>query len=340
MRRDFLQLTGDTKVSRRLLKLAAAAGQDVSPASPLGMLLAPEKLIHSPRLRIYCQMLARGGVRLMETDGDVVMGEPIKEEDAAELRINYVKHKVKQKDQDPELDHAAWEQVPVNGSELLLCRAAEAGLLPLVQLLLSEGTNVEGGSLEGQYARHGSTPLILAVMGNHICCAEELVAHGALSERRDAHGQPVLQKAAERCGERMVEILVEARADVESVDTASRSTALHAAAKAGNVASTRALLKSSARMDWLDRWNRTALHWAIFHGRVDVCQALLDAGAKTTGTLGEQGGRIRMADVPCGNLPNRVSKLANSFVTPLALAKERFPSGGPVVDLLASRPKS
>ena len=29
-------------------------------------------------------------------------------------------------------------------------------------------------------------------------------------------------------------------------------------------------------------------------------------GAKTTGTLGEQGGRIRMADVPCGNLPNRV----------------------------------
>ena len=34
------------------------------------------------------------------------------------------------------------------------------------------------------------------------------------------------------------------------------------------------------------------------------------------------------------------SKLANSFVTPLALAKERFPSGGPVVDLLeASRPK-
>lgn len=45
------------------------------------MLLAPEKLIHSPRLRIYCQMLARGGVRLMDAvDGDVVVGEPIKPE--------------------------------------------------------------------------------------------------------------------------------------------------------------------------------------------------------------------------------------------------------------------
>ena len=45
------------------------------------MLLAPEKLIHSPRLRIYCQMLARGGVRLMDdADGDVVMAEPLKED--------------------------------------------------------------------------------------------------------------------------------------------------------------------------------------------------------------------------------------------------------------------
>ncbi len=54
---------------------------EVSPASALGILLSPEKLIHSPRLRIYCQMLARGGVRLMDlAEGDVVVGEPIKDE--------------------------------------------------------------------------------------------------------------------------------------------------------------------------------------------------------------------------------------------------------------------
>ena len=54
---------------------------EASPASALGILLSPEKLIHSPRLRIYCQMLARGGVRLMDVaEGDVVVGEPIKEE--------------------------------------------------------------------------------------------------------------------------------------------------------------------------------------------------------------------------------------------------------------------
>ena len=27
-------------------------------------------------------------------------------------------------------------------------------------------------------------------------------------------------------------------------------------------------------MDWLDRWNRTPLHWAIFHGHADVCEAV------------------------------------------------------------------
>ena len=63
-------------------------------------------------------------------------------------------------------------------------------------------------------------------MGNHICCAEELVGCGALSERRDAHGQPVLQKAAERCGERMVEILVANGADLSACDEQYKTTPL------------------------------------------------------------------------------------------------------------------
>ncbi|CAJ1340029.1 unnamed protein product, partial [Effrenium voratum] len=117
-------------------------------------------------------------------------------------------------------------------------------------------------------------------------------------------------------------------------DTATRSTALHAAAKAGNVATLGELLRRSASTAWLDRWNRTALHWAIFHGHVEISEALLQAGAELSGTLGEQGGRILMAPKPCGNLPRRVSKQVSAFVTPAALAKERF-SDGPMLELLA-----
>ena len=61
----------------------------------------------------------------------------------------------------------------------------------------------------GQYARHGSTPLLLAVLGSHFCCAEALLSHGA-PLGCDAHGTPPLHHAAERCGERMVNLLLEA----------------------------------------------------------------------------------------------------------------------------------
>ena len=56
-----------------------------SPASALGILLSPEKLIHSPRLRIYCQMLARGGVRFPGADAaDAHMGDEKVSEDRSE----------------------------------------------------------------------------------------------------------------------------------------------------------------------------------------------------------------------------------------------------------------
>eukprot|EP00933_Yihiella_yeosuensis_P021614 TRINITY_DN17086_c0_g1_i1.p1 TRINITY_DN17086_c0_g1~~TRINITY_DN17086_c0_g1_i1.p1 ORF type:complete len:673 (+),score=125.58 TRINITY_DN17086_c0_g1_i1:223-2241(+) len=341
----FLGLGGHSlsvlQVSRRLLGLAAAAGQDVSPASPLGILLSPEKLIHSPRLRIYCQMLSRGGVRFLDdAAGEIVSGEAPSEAEAAMLRINYVKHKVKrskvQEEEDVELDHGAWEQVPQNSEGDLLGRASEAGLLPLVQLLLEQGAPVDGGELTGQHARHGLTPLLLAVMGNHVCCAEELIRRGADPRQRDAHGTPALHKAAERCGARMIEVLTAAQADPEATDTTSRSTALHLAAKAGNTPAVQALLGCKVGLDWLDRWNRSALHWGVFHGHIEVCKALLGAKALPTGTLGERSTRFLLSREPCGNLPARVAKQVSSFVTPAQLAHERFPSGGPILELFSS----
>jgi len=345
----FLSLGGHSMsvllVSRRLLALASAAGEDVSPASSFGILLSPEKLIHSPRLRLYCQMLARGGVRLLDSEaaeaGKIVGDElPVTEDDVAELRINYTKHKVKRaklkEEEDEELDHGAWEQVPESTDGELLCHASEAGLLPLVQLLLEQASPVEG-ELVGQHLRHGSTPLLLAVSGNHLCCAEELLKRKADPKQRDAHGTPVLHKAAERCGDRMVNLLLTFSADVECIDTSSRSTALHAAVRAGNHATVKALVRKGS-MDWLDRWNRSPLHWGVFHGHLDICRELLRAGAILEGTVGERSGRFVLTAAPCGVLPQRVAKQAATFITPVHLAAERFPDGGPMVDLLSGWP--
>eukprot|EP00929_Paragymnodinium_shiwhaense_P009439 TRINITY_DN113615_c0_g1_i1.p1 TRINITY_DN113615_c0_g1~~TRINITY_DN113615_c0_g1_i1.p1 ORF type:complete len:905 (+),score=134.92 TRINITY_DN113615_c0_g1_i1:74-2788(+) len=345
----FLALGGHSmsvlQVSRKLLALAAAAGQDTSPASHIGMLLAPEKLIHSPRLRLYCQMLSRGGVRLLDADaGEEVVGEePVKEEDASDLRICYGKHKVKrpkaseEKDgEDEELDHAAWEQVPESTNGELLCRAAEAGLLPLVKVLLDEGAPVHG-HLTGQHQRHGLTPLILSVSGNHLCCTERLLESGADANQRDSHGTPLLHRAAERGSERVIDMLLSRGADAEAIDTASRSTALHAAAKTGNGATAQALVDRKAFLDWLDRWNRTPLHWAVFHGHADICRTLLHGGASLDGVVGERNGRFLITALPCGVVPKRVAKrIEEDFLTPLQLARERFACAGPIVDMLSS----
>lgn len=169
--------------------------------------------------------------------------------------------------------------------------------------------------------------------------AQALIKEKADPKQRDAHGTPVLHKAAERGGERMIEILVGAGADVESIDTSSRSTALHAAVRAGNAATVKALVKRVC-LDWLDRWNRSALHWGVFHGHAEICRLLLSGRASLEGTVGERGGRFLITSTPCGVLPQRVSKQLATFMTPMQLAKERFPEGGPVTELLCSWPSS
>merc|ERR1712060_77393 len=100
----------------------------------------------------------------------------------------------------------------------------------------------------------------------------------------------------------------------------SRSTPLHMAARAGNLIAVEALL-SHVCLDWLDRWNRTALHWAVFHGHLEVCKALIDAGATVTGTVGERKGRFVFAPTTCGIIPQRVSKQFETFVSPVELAR-------------------
>mmetsp|Transcript_42645 Transcript_42645/g.91469 ORF Transcript_42645/g.91469 Transcript_42645/m.91469 type:complete len:924 (-) Transcript_42645:216-2987(-) len=352
----FLALGGHSssvlQVSRRLAALAASTGQDVSPVSQAGILLSPEKLIHSPRLRIYCQMLGRGGIRFPGTDttsegkpGEIASSvvpnviEPMENDPAvANLRINYTKHKVKrprtEEDEElVELDHSAWEQTPQSSDGELLCRASEAGLLPLVKLLVERGAPVEG-DLTGQHLRHGLTPLYLATLGNHVCCSEYLLEKTANCRRRDTSGSTMLHKAAERCGERMVKQLLAANAEVDAIDTSSRSTALHAAARVGNLESLKALVDGGAGLDWLDRWNRTPLHWACFHGHLQVVDVLLAAKAETNGTIGESGGRFFYASRPTGVLPQRVAKQLDTLETPLKIATQKLGSDSKIAKQL------
>merc|ERR1712232_685388 len=93
-------------------------------------------------------------------------------------------------------------------------------------------------------------------------------------------------------------------------------------------------LSSHIFLDWLDRKNRTALHWAIFFGHSEICKQLLLARACPTGTVGERSGRFLLTPMPCGVLPQRVAKHLESFVTPVQLALDRFSDDSHIVRLL------
>merc|ERR1712194_43148 len=172
-------------------------------------------------------------------------------------------------------------------------------------------------------------------MGNHVCCAELLIGGTEDALRRDARGNLPLHKAAERCGARMVEVLCGAGAEVEAIDKASRSTALHLATKAGNLDTALPLIARRPCLDWLDPWNRTAPHWAAYNGHLEICQSLVEAKATVIGTLGEHGKkRFVYTAEPCGNVPQRVAKRLASLENPVDIARARFGEEGPLISLL------
>ncbi|CAK0808337.1 unnamed protein product [Prorocentrum cordatum] len=168
----FLALGGNSvsvlRASRALAARARARGADLAPDGQAAFALAPERLIHSPRLQQYCHVLERSGVAglLLEEEEGTPAGEPADpgplraspqaasaEEDeaaaASGLRINYTKLLVTERralgqapgapedaDARRELDHEAWEQAPRAEPEQLLFRAAAAGIPGAVAMLL------------------------------------------------------------------------------------------------------------------------------------------------------------------------------------------------------------
>jgi hemoglobin len=121
--------------------------------------------------------------------------------------------------------------------------AASAGCLEVVALLLRLGVdpNIEG---------RGRTPLY--------CVANE---------------------CASQTGPEVVRALVRAGADVNACSGVTRATALHMAARRGNVEITRALLDSGAAVNARDRKGDTPLQRAINCRKNGVWQLLLERGA-------------------------------------------------------------
>jgi truncated hemoglobin YjbI len=132
------------------------------------------------------------------------------------------------------------------------------------------------------YAR-GRTLLHAAAAAGNLPIVELLLQLGAVPDMVDAAGHTALYCVGNGCsvagGGDVVRALVRAGANVDAQDGVKRCTALHMAARRGNVEVAGTLLDSGAAIEARDSLGDTPLRRAVNCGKVEVAALLVARGA-------------------------------------------------------------
>lgn len=138
------------------------------------------------------------------------------------------------------------------------------------------------------------TALMQAINHNDITRVKTLIQQGINVNELDANQDAPLVMAAYKGHSEIVQLLLEAGADVTAVDPGMKATALHAAAYAGRTEAAKLLIQYHIDIDKQGPYNGyTALHDAIWQGNDAIAQLLIEAGANLT--LKSQAGETPLA---------------------------------------------
>ena len=164
----------------------------------------------------------------------------------------------------------------------LLMKAAHAGHLAAVELLLEHGAAVDGHARDETY---NTTALMMACAAGHDEVVAALCAAGCDVCLLDMEGRSALLHAARRGHRRACELLLASDAALapEMIGQADETglTPLAAAAVNNHLGAVNLLLAEGAGLERADEVGRTALMGASFKGLDEIVVALLDAGADT-----------------------------------------------------------
>lgn len=153
--------------------------------------------------------------------------------------------------------------------DTLVHYAAFCGLEGMTRCLLGAGADATGVSIVGQTALH------YAAAKGYGRVVEQLTTTSANAiDRQDAHGVTALMQAVAQGSKRAVRALLRANADVDRPRN-DQSTALHVAAKLGNVQISKQLLDSHASPHSQDDRGISPLIEAARNGQADVARLLL-----------------------------------------------------------------
>lgn len=119
-----------------------------------------------------------------------------------------------------------------------------------------------------------------AVRRNDIAGVRKMIAQGVDVDALDPNGDAPLVMAAYQGHTEIVQLLLEAGADVSAVDPGMKATALHAAAYAGRTEAAALLIAHGIDVDKQGPKNGyTALHDAIWQNNVETARVIIEAGA-------------------------------------------------------------
>lgn len=164
-----------------------------------------------------------------------------------------------------------------------LHHACSQGFVPVLKVLLKcKDININATD------KNKTTPLHYAAFYSHRGCVATLLEHAkenfkvdiceVMLNARDKEGSTPLHKAAFKGDQSIVQLFLEAGADIDAADNEG-ATVLHKAAFKGNSAIMNILLERGAKTDIRDKQGGTALYNACYGGFVKCVQLLLERSA-------------------------------------------------------------
>ena len=170
-----------------------------------------------------------------------------------------------------------WGPSVHNGVMAAMVRGRAPGMLDYVGRRLAENPDFARERFAGHTLLHD------AAAAGCVPVVEQLLALGAEPNGKDDGEHTPIYYVGNEClleaARPVVRILARAGADLEACDGSVRCTALHMAARRGNLAAAAELLELGARIDPKDIRGDTPLRRAVNCNQIEVARLLLEKGA-------------------------------------------------------------
>jgi ankyrin repeat protein len=163
--------------------------------------------------------------------------------------------------------------------------AAKEGHVEIAQLLLDNGADANGASFYLIESVPDETPLHVAAEAGRKNVVELLIAHDADVNAKSLIVETPLHSAIRGGHKEIMKLLLDNNADTNTQPGHLRMSPLHLAVAKASADICEMLLQRGAKTESRDLYGYTPLHYAVIKGNTDVVRALVNGGADTNAKI-------------------------------------------------------